>query len=563
MSAQGTTAIVKRRPSAVRTTSAKRTTPKQGKIRLVSTSTMKQGTRIVAGVGAGKSRLLGRVFAWHLLLSGQAGVILDPTGGVVDNLFSKIICFTPKEQEKIWQRIRYIAPGTKEIVFPTPLYYRLDKQDMFFEIANRFPYVLKRIDPFLASAPILGWNSLHECAIHAGKIATALGEQIDFVAALVEHPGQYKAQLRQVLAQYPELKPDLDYFRALMDPSASSLREKRTGSFKNKLLPFVADPVRMATYAGKKNRLNWKKLLKQRMIVIIDYRNQLDPDHLQFDMVWHLRTFMDAIKERGVAGRGQEVTLVADEITALLGQRGQDGQALLAEDLRELVTRIGRNFGVNVLVAHQSLQQIHEDVQDVLMGMGNQLVGQLASFADAMQMARQFLRYNPYKVKKIERVWHTIHYPTTAYPVPEVIDIKTHEFTPEEQLLAWVNRILDLGRFRFYVQLATGEGGKKGAVQKLSIANLDKDQYPQEEILAPLRQALARRDGIPLAEALQALHKPLEGEPKKPKTRPAKPATLITTHANTDHLPETTPPVPAAGQQPRKEKEPDDERVFR
>lgn len=538
----------------------------------ISHAALKLGTHLVAGVGTGKSRLLGLIFAWMILLSQRAGVIFDPTGSVVDNLCSKILRLPPEEQQPLWQRIIYISPGKKDFLFPSLLYNRSSKNETLFEIANRFPSVLKRIDPALTSAPILGWNSLYECAINAGKIAAALGEQLDFVADLVEHPGQYKGQLRQVLADYPELRPAVDYFRDLMDPSASGLREKKIGSFKTKLLPFLADPVRMATYAAKNNRLNWTKLFKQRKLILLDYRHQLDPDHLQFDMVWHLRTFMDAIKQRGMAGRGHEVTLIIDEITALLRQRTHDGHSILAEDLEELIAVIGRNYGVNVVIAHQNLSQVDERIQNVLMQMGNQLIGQLSHPDDALRVARQLGRYDPYRLKKTENVWHTLHpIPMLSYfggpdlPYPQVIDQRTIEFTPDEQSLAWVNQILDLDRFQFLSQIATGEGGKKGQVKKITIANLDKGQYPQEAILAPLRQALAKRDGIPIAKLLETLqYQRKKNEPQNPKHPAKKTATLKGTDVATDHLStlDSVAPVSSPREQSGETHEPDDEHVF-
>jgi hypothetical protein len=289
----------------------------------------------------------------------------------------------------------------------------------------------------------------------------------------------------------------------------------------------------MATYAAKTNRLEWQQLIQQNKVILLDYRYDLDPDQRQFDMVWHFKGFMDAIKERGMAGRDREVLLIIDEISAMLGQRTQDGRSILAEDLQELVAVYGRGYGVNTVIAHQSLFQLDERIQDILMGMGNQIIGQLSAPADAARVAQQFMRYDPCKVKKIENVWHSIHPPAILsffggpeYPYPKVIDQRTVEFTPEEQMLAWVNKILDLDRFQFLTQIATGEGGKKAPAQKISIANLDKHQYPQEAILAPLRQALTRRDGLPLDKLCTEIQTNrlaimLEKTPKQPKKEPA------------------------------------------
>lgn len=526
--------------------------PQRQKLQFISKSALKLGMYIIAGRGAGKSRFMGRILVWEQLIHGEPAVVLDPTGGITDTLFDKILRLPAEYQAQLWPRLVYIDAGAKASLFPSPLYYRLTAQDTFFEMANRLVSVLKRQDENLEKAPILGFNAVRECAINAGMIAAASGKQLDFVVDLIEHPGYYKAQLRQVLGDHPHLRPAVEYFRTLMDPTAASLREKKTGSFKNKLLPFIADPIRMAKYAAHTNRLDWLQLLKQNKVVLIDYRHVRDEEHRQFDLIWHFRSFIEAIQERGMAGRGQECLLVIDEVTDLLGQRSSDGNAILTEDFQKLISQYSRAYGINPVIAHQGLHQVTESIQELFMGMGNLLIGQLSSPDDALRVAKTFMRYDPYKLKKTENVWGTIHPPAIlsyfggpAYPYPRVIDERTIEFTPEEQLLDWVNKILDLDRFQFLVQIATGEGGKRGPIRKITIQNLDKNQYPNEAILAPLRQTLAKRDGVPLEKLLaeiQANHIEVTPE-KKQKSPRQKTKELVTMEGNHDPRP-TQPTQP-------------------
>lgn len=247
-----------------------------------------------------------------------------------------------------------------------------------------------------------------------------------------------------------------------------------------------------------------------------------------------------------MAGRGQECLLVIDEVTDLLGQRSSDGNAILTEDFQKLISRYSRAYGVNPVIAHQGLHQVTESIQELFMGMGNLLIGQLSSPDDALRVAKTFMRYDPYKLKKTENVWGTIHPPAIlsyfggpAYPYPQVIDERTVEFTPEEQLLAWVNKILDLDRFQFLTQIASGEGGKRGPIRKITIQNLDRNQYPNEAILAPLRQTLAKRDGIPVEKLLAEIQaNRIEGLPEKKQKSPRqKTKELVTMEGNHDPRP--------------------------
>ena len=296
---------------------------------------LKNGIHIVGGPGSGKSRLMGRLLAWQAFLRGMPVVILDPTGGIVANVIDKIARLPQVLRKQLWPRILYVDAGATDHVVPTPLYYRNGTSDTLFAAANRFPAVLKRQDPQLQAAPILGCNSLHECAIYSGQIALALGEQVDFVADLINHPRQYKDELRQVLADFPELEPAVSYFRELMDPGSNGLRERRTGSFANKLLPFLTDPTMLATFAASQRAVDWDAVARKGQMVIIDFQNERDPERRQFKLLWWYRDFSAYVKTRGMAGRGREIMFLIDEITQLVGQRTGEGNSILAEDLEE------------------------------------------------------------------------------------------------------------------------------------------------------------------------------------------------------------------------------------
>ena len=164
-----------------------------------SNAAAKLGLALIAAPGTGKSRLLGRIFGYAAVKQRKPLVMIDPTGGSIDNLLDVIARLPLAWRQAIWPRLTYVDVGARDYLVPPPLYYRLGAQDTLFEIANRFPAILKRQDPDLQSAPILGWNALYECAIHAGMIATALGRQVDFVADLVMRPGSYKEELKQIL----------------------------------------------------------------------------------------------------------------------------------------------------------------------------------------------------------------------------------------------------------------------------------------------------------------------------------------------------------------------------
>lgn len=488
---------------------------------------LKTGIHFIGSPGTGKSRTVGRLYVYDLFMRGVSVVVLDPSGGIIQNVIDKVRRLPLEVRQKLWPRIRYIDVGATDYIVPSPLYARRPG-DTFFSVANRLPSVLRRQDPQLQSAPILGWNSLQQCAIYAGQIAAALGRQIDFVADLISQPRLYKDELRQALSHYPELAPAVAYFRELMDPNSQGLRERRTGSFQSKLLPFLADPTMLAGFAASHDGIDWQAVMQNKELVLIDFQNEHDPERRQFKLIWWFRSVIDFVKQRGMAGRGQEFLFAIDEITQLLGQRGGDGNSILAEDLEELVAVLSRNYGVNVLLAHQNLSQVDERVRNILMQCGTQIVGNITNPDDAAYLARQFFRYDPYAEKKKEPVWmNVVRFDHNGFPMdyswPKVIDYKSVEFTADEQLFSLMSRF-QLPRFQFLVRPATAEGTISKNLYRMSVERLDAGQYPDaievDRILSYLRQ----KDGIPIEELLGEIN-------NRRKPGAAQSATMKNAHA--------------------------------
>ena len=66
------------------------------------------GIHIVAGKGAGKSRLMGRVIAFQDFLRGTPSVIIDPLGTTIDNFLDKTMNLPQALQERLWPRVLYV-----------------------------------------------------------------------------------------------------------------------------------------------------------------------------------------------------------------------------------------------------------------------------------------------------------------------------------------------------------------------------------------------------------------------------------------------------------------------
>ncbi len=259
-------------------------------------------------------------------------------------------------------------------------------------------------------------------------------------------------------------------------------------------------------FSASNGAVDWAEVASKHQLVLVDFRHERDPERRQFKLIWWFRSFIDYVKQRGMAGRGREIYFVVDEITQLTGQRTGDGHSILADDLEELIAVLARNYGLVVIVAHQNLSQVDDQIRNVLMQCGTQVIGAISNPEDAEFLACQLFTYDPYKVKKMEPVWMALpvfdkHGYALGYSEERVIDYRAVEFTAEEQMLLGL-AAFRLPRFHFLVRPATAEGTISNKVYRISIENLDKGQYPDTKQVAVALKFLRQKCGFPLATLL-------------------------------------------------------------
>src|SRR5918999_5867377 len=84
------------------------------------------GTLILGAPGAGKT-VLESLCLLVDLLRGLPGVVLDPLGTLSDAFLFRLACFlsefSPGEDERLWQRLRYIPLGGEPVTH-FPIYFQ-------------------------------------------------------------------------------------------------------------------------------------------------------------------------------------------------------------------------------------------------------------------------------------------------------------------------------------------------------------------------------------------------------------------------------------------------------
>lgn len=505
------------------------------------------GIHIMAGKGSGKSRLMGRILCWLDFIRGVPLIILDPNGPSIDNFLDKICKLPPDYQKQLWKRVLYVdmsgkasstvgGVGASDVgghVVPFPLYYRLG-QESLYEISQRYLDVVRKTDPFLATASVEGWNALWRIGTHAGMVLSALGCQITEADHLLHYPEAWSERFAEALDVYPEVAPAVEFFKGQYMKWDEKTRERRIDSFVNKIALFSLDPSMKAMFGAGEPGIDWQRVVEGGYTVLLDFRHEYDLERRRFKMLWAYNYFMEFIKARGAGHRHTPVSLVIDELASLLNAQSLTGN-LFAQDLDELINVIARNYRVWLTIAHQEMFQLDERTQKTLMTMGTQIFGSTSDMDAALSLARHFFRIDPAKVKRYEPVY------SSYQGVTEVIDERPVEYTIEEQQYLKSYEVKDQPAFHFLVRAAPREGDVTGSVHPITIRNFDKDMWVDEELVARARRILAKRQGIPVADALAEIEARLPTTNNRASAS-EKPATMNRyatkqTNKRHDHIP--------------------------
>lgn len=389
--------------------------------------------------------------------------------------------------------------GHYGFIFPFPLYYRNDVESLY-EVSQRFLDVVRKIDPYLQTASVEGWNALWRTGTYTGMILSALNYQISEAEGLLNEPSKWEGLFDQAMERYPEILPAVQYLKEL-ERAKENIRNRRTESFFNKIALFSLDPSMKAMFGASQPGLDWNEVISQHKTILLDFRHEHDLERRRFKMVWAFNYFLDFIKQRG-AGRHRPIGLVIDELTSLFSVQALASD-LFGSELDELINDIARNYSVWLTIAHQEMFQVTERIIKSLMTMGTQILGVTTDPEGARFLAQLYFKYNPYQVKKYEAVYGS----SMGYPM--VLDYRSVEFTAEEQLILQSYQFIHQGRFRFLAKTATREGDFSGGLRAISIENLDRDIYPDEKRVSELRQRFMQENGLFVDDALKEISKRL------------------------------------------------------
>lgn len=471
------------------------------------------GVRVVAGKGSGKSRLIGRTLVFQDFARRIPTIVIDPTQSLLNNVLDKVLRLPIHVQKEAYKRIRYVnltgQEDTKGVmrVVPFPLLYKARTP---FEAAQRFTDVIERADPFLRGAPMLGIEALRNIATDVGSVLYALGWQYSEAEKLIFHARDYQGLIEKAAEQYPDIEPSVDYLLHTFPSFAKQEQLMRTSSFLSRTQRFSRDEISRAIYCAHAPAFSWQEMVDDKLLVLFDV-SRVPTSQRKFAMLWIYHSFIDWVRLEGGLARFEPISLVIDELTNMLGNPA-DTMDPVAEDLRELLDVIARNYRLWVTVLHQEENQVSRQVQQRLDGIGTQIVGVTSDPDSALKLARRYVKYDPYKKKKEEPIYGSESYTEFSdpflFPYGEhknrhiVIDHRPVEFTIEEQLELNSRRFLELEQSRFKIGTAYREGSLPTALSDLDTSHIEPGKYPQEYLLSYVRANLIERNGLPVQDVI-------------------------------------------------------------
>jgi hypothetical protein len=308
----------------------RRQAPDTANLFALPNSARARGAATISAPGTGKSTFFGKVLAFLDYLHERPQVIIDPSGGTIDNFLDKVarrLAFLPKDKRRpYWERIRYVDLGSREFVCPFPLYYRLGTEQSLLQISERYLELILKSNPWLLTAQVLGWPPLHDVGAHTGMVLSALGLQITSAQDLLTHPEEWESRFIEAIERHPEAAPAVRYFRDEYIPKRPSERRQLTNPFFEKIFTFNLDPQLTAMFGSSKPGINWDEVAAKHQTVLLDFRS-VRGENRRFKLLWVFAYLYEWIKAWGRSP--QPFGLIIDEFVALT-QKMQVGENPLA-----------------------------------------------------------------------------------------------------------------------------------------------------------------------------------------------------------------------------------------
>jgi hypothetical protein len=473
------------------------------------------GLYLLAASRSGKSRMLGRGIVWSDYYFEIPQIVIDATGmGTIDNFLDKLITrlqYVPKSADKRFlRRIKYVNMASPDYIVPFPLLYTTGSERSLLHIAERYVNVIRMSHPALLRAEVQGFPPLHYIAVHTHIVLAALGLPITRAEELLRHPEEWlrTGTFAEAVRRHPEAAPSVAFFQEEFIPARPAERRRLLNPYFEKIFTFSLDVNLRCQFGALQPGIAWEEVEAEGLTVLLDFRDETDPDMRRFKLLWVFSSLYEHIKRRG--RREYPLAITIDEFSAMAA-KVTEGTNPLAQMLDEFIQQYLRGQNIWLTVSHQSIEQIDEQVRNSLLSLGTYMFGRAATMPEARILADVLFKRDPYLVKHWRKVWMSGGSLHGRLLPAYVVDVEPEFMNLEEQQEEAARRIAELRLFEFLCRPALREGEVSSSVIPISIANLDFDeetgsyQFPDSDRVARFRAALESQAGIPAATILKEL----------------------------------------------------------
>jgi hypothetical protein len=501
-------------------------------------SALYNGTYILGAKGSGKSTLAADIAFFHYL-NQTPQIIIDPLGvGTIDAFLWRVWRFlrTPPPDmpqsyfSRFWERITYINAASADRIVPFPLIYKTGSERSLLEIAERYLNTILLTSPWLMHAQVQGWPPLHYIGSQTAIVLAALDYPLTLALDLLRHPEQWRnaGRFAEAVERYPEAAPAVQFFLEEYIPAGQANRRRLLNPYFDKVFVFNLDDNLRAMFGATKPGIDFDAVERKGHTVLIDFRQETDPQLKKFKLLWIFTTIFEYVRLRG--RKDTPLGLIFDEF-ATISEHVTEGENPIANLLDEFINVYMRNHHIYFTCAHQSIYQMDEKLRHTLLSLGTYLFGRCAEIKEARELGDLLWKKDPFRVKHSRTVWGKVdpppllnsysRYGYDRYPewyadsrmreptFPYYVLATEPEFMSlDDQREEAANRLTELGLFEFMLRPALQEGAVSSEVSQVNLARLLQDKatgefcFPDQAVVAGIRSQLETVSGTPIKTLL-------------------------------------------------------------
>jgi hypothetical protein len=287
---------------------------------------------------------------------------------------------------------------------PFPILYQTGSERSLLQIAERYLNVIRLSYPALLKAQVQGFPPLHYIGVHTHIVLAALGLPITRAENLLRHPEEWRqsGKFAEAVKHYPEAAPSVAFFQEEYIPSRPAERRRLLNPYFEKIFTINLDVNLRCQFGALKPGIDWEEVEEEGQTILLDFRDETDPEMRRFKLLWVFASLYEFIKRRG--RREKPLALTFDEFSAMAA-KVTAGTNPLASMLDEMIQQYLRGQNIWLTVAHQSVNQIDEQVRNSLFSLGSYFFGRTGTMSEARFVADLLYKRDPYFMKYWHRVW--------------------------------------------------------------------------------------------------------------------------------------------------------------